>query len=129
MTAVIYARYSSDSQREASIETDATASALTFYNIGLETLTIVVVHYLNLLARYQPCGIHQVFIYRDAAHIVEVGLCHRHTMELSLQYFYLHNIGLFNNRLSFISDMVDETDRSLTTIYCDTTHYVVARFP
>ena len=62
-------------------------------------------------------------------------------MELTLQYFNLHcsvitfiyyGLNLIKKsieELSFILDMVDETDRSLAAIYGDATYHVIAILP
>ena len=72
------------------IETDTTTATLTLDDIGLQALTIVIIYDLHLLASDQASGIHQVLVYCDTAHVVEVSLRNRHTMELTFQYFYLH---------------------------------------
>ena len=74
-------------------------------------------------------------------HIIQVSLSYSHTMELTLQYFNLHcsvitfiyyGLNLIKKsieELSFILDMVDETDRSLAAIYGDATYHVGAILP
>ena len=63
------------------IETYATAASLTFYNIGFESLTVVVINNLHLLAGDHVGSIEQVLVDGDTAHIVEVGLGDCHTMQ------------------------------------------------
>ena len=72
------------------IEADAARPALTFYNIGLETLPIVVVHDLHLLARNHVRGVHQVLVNGDAPHIIQIRFRHTHAMQLRLQHLNHH---------------------------------------
>ena len=46
----------------STIEADATRAALSFYNIGLEALTIVVVHDLHLLTGNEIGGVHEILV-------------------------------------------------------------------
>ena len=123
------------------IQTDTTAATLTLDDVGLQALAIIVIHNLHLLSCYQVSCIHQILIYRDATHVIQVSLSYSHTMELTLQYFNLHcsvitfiyyGLNLIKKsieELSFILDMVDETDRSLAAIYGDATYHVCTILP
>ena len=84
------------------IEADAAAAALATNDVCLETLAIVIVHNLHLLACNDSGRIHQILVDGDAAHVVEIRLRNGDTVQFRLQYFY-HHIVLF------VSYMVNES--------------------
>ena len=51
-------------------------------DVGFKPLTIIVVYNLHLFARNHVGRIQQIFVYGDAAHIIDVGLGNRHTVQL-----------------------------------------------
>jgi len=65
-----------------SVQADDTGSSLARYDIGFQAGTVVVVHYLHTLVGQDMCRLHQGFIYGDAAHVAEVRLRHRGTVDL-----------------------------------------------
>ena len=55
----------------SSIQTNGSATALALDNVGLQTLTIVDIEHLYLLALNHICGIHQILVDGNAAYIVQ----------------------------------------------------------
>lgn len=66
----------------SSVEADAATRARAFNNIGVETLAIHIVDDIDTLSGDESGSIHQVLVDGDAAHVVEVGLGDRGTMDL-----------------------------------------------
>ena len=61
----------------STVQTDTARATLTFYYIGLETFTIVIVNNLHLLAGNEVSCIHEIFIDGDATHVVEISSINR----------------------------------------------------
>ena len=74
----------------SSVEANATTPALAGYDVGAESLAVVVVDDVDSLACDEVGGIHEVLVDGDAAHVVEVGLGDLDAVELAFQYFYDH---------------------------------------
>ena len=64
------------------IQTNTAASTFTFYNIGLKTLTIIIIQHLHLLTGDEVGSIHQVLVDGDTPHVVKIGLRHGDAMQL-----------------------------------------------
>lgn len=105
-----------------SVEADAATSALTGYDVGAESLAVVVVDDVYALACDEVGGVHQVLVYGDATHVVEVGLGDLDAVELAFQYFYDHRwccgiivvvVGLA------VSYVVDESYGGGSAVYGD----------
>ncbi len=72
------------------VQADAAAMAWTLNNIGVKTLTIVVVNDMDTLAGYETGSIHELLVNSDAAHVIEVGLSDTSAVYFAFQNFDLH---------------------------------------
>ena len=81
------------------VQAHAAAVALAFDRVGLETLSVVDVHDLDLLAFDHIGGFHERLVDGDAAHVVQVGLRDRYAVDLRFDDFNLE----FHDRIQILS--------------------------
>ena len=81
----------SDFSGSRAIETNNTASALTFNNIGFQSLAVHTVEHLDLFTFNHVGRLHQERIQRDAADVVQISFRDRNPMDFRLEYFNQHS--------------------------------------
>ena len=72
------------------IETDAATAAFATDDVCLETLAIVIVHHLHLLACNDSGRIHQILVDGDTADVVQICLRNSYAVNLRFKYFDHH---------------------------------------
>ena len=73
------------------VQADASTLPGTGDDVCVKAFAIVVVHDVNSLAGEKPCGVHEVLVDGDAAHVVEVGLGDGCAVDFGFQYFNSHS--------------------------------------
>ncbi len=72
------------------VQANFARATLALNNVGFKTFTVIIVGYIHLLAGNHVGGIHQIFINRNASHIVQVRFRDAGTMDFRLQHFNHH---------------------------------------
>jgi len=73
------------------VETNNTTTALTFNNIGFQSFAVHTVENLNLFTFNHVGRLHQEWIQRDAADVVQIRFRDRNPMDFRLEYFNQHS--------------------------------------
>ena len=81
----------SDFSGSRAVETNNTAAALTFNNIGFQSLAVHTVEHLDLFTFNHVGRLHQERIQRDAADVVQISFRDRNPMDFRLEYFNQHS--------------------------------------
>ena len=79
----------------STVQTNTSTATFALDDIGLKTLSIIIIKHLYFLTSYQIGGIHQILIDGDATHIVQVSFCDLYTVQLGFHYFYHHISTLY----------------------------------
>ena len=85
--------------RRGAVQADAAAAAFALDDVGLETLSVIDVHNLDLLAFDHVGGLHERLVDGDAPHVVQVGLRDRYAVDLRFDDFNLE----FHYRIRILS--------------------------
>lgn len=57
------------------IKTDTATATLTGYGVGIKTLAVIIINNEHALTGKETDSIHEVLIYSNTAHVVQIGLC------------------------------------------------------
>ena len=75
-----------DKVSRRTVDADASATATTGNDVGLDACAVGVVHHLHTLAGVDISGIHQILVDRDATHVLEVSFRNLNAVNLGFEY-------------------------------------------